>query len=40
MKATVKVGIEAQSPLGRGCRVEFSGLQIASGAPDDLRKGR
>lgn len=40
MKKAVRVGLEAQSPVGRGCSVLFEGWRIAPGAPKDMRKGR
>ncbi|HUX42940.1 MAG TPA: DUF1349 domain-containing protein [Rectinemataceae bacterium] len=40
MKAALRVGLEAQSPVGRGCSVEFRGYTIVAGAPTDMRKGR
>jgi uncharacterized protein len=40
MKATVRVGLEAQSPIGKGCSVSFRGFAIEAGAPEDMRKGR
>jgi regulation of enolase protein 1 (concanavalin A-like superfamily) len=40
MKAEVKVGIEAQSPIGSGCAVSFQGLKIVETAVKDLRKGK
>ncbi|MBT4131734.1 MAG: DUF1349 domain-containing protein [Candidatus Jacksonbacteria bacterium] len=33
------VGVEAQSPVGEGCRVEFSDINYSSNAPKDMRKG-
>lgn len=33
------VGIEAQSPLGEGCRVKFSDIYYSPEPPKDLRKG-
>ena len=40
MKAALRVGLEAQSPVGRGCVVEFRGYSLVAGAPADMRKGR
>jgi uncharacterized protein len=40
MKETVKVGLEAQSPRGEGCKVEFSGFKIADNTLADMRKGK
>jgi regulation of enolase protein 1 (concanavalin A-like superfamily) len=40
MKAEVKVGLEAQSPIGSGCAVSFRGLKFPETAVKDLRKGR
>ena len=33
-------GIVAQSPLGRGCTVTFSGLVISENRAGDIRKGK
>jgi uncharacterized protein len=40
MKAEVKVGVEAQSPAGQGCRVTFRRLRLAPGSVENLRQGR
>jgi uncharacterized protein len=40
MKETVRVGLEAQSPRGDGCIVEFSGFKIADNILSDMRKGK
>jgi uncharacterized protein len=40
MKEEVRIGLEAQSPLGAGCKVEFSGFKIADKALKDMRKGK
>lgn len=40
MKEQVRVGIVAQSPLGRGCTVTFSGLVISENRVKDIRKGK
>ena len=40
MKAALRVGLEAQSPVGRGCAVSFRGYSLSAGAPTDMRKGR
>lgn len=40
MKTSVRVGLEAQSPVGRGCAVGFRGYTLLAGAPVDMRKGR
>lgn len=40
MKDELRVGIEAQSPTGKGCKVLFSKLSLAEGSPKDLRKGK
>jgi len=40
MKGAVRVGLEAQSPVGRGCAVAFRGFSIAAGAPKDMSKGK
>ncbi len=40
MKKTLKVGIEVQSPRGRGCTACFSTPIFKPEAPKDLRKGR
>jgi regulation of enolase protein 1 (concanavalin A-like superfamily) len=39
MKAELKVGLEAQSPVGAGCRVLFERFELLSGALKDMRKG-
>ena len=40
MKAAIRVGLEAQSPVGRGCTVAFRGYTMVAGTPADMRKGR
>ena len=40
MKDEVRVGIEAQSPVGKGCRVSFRDLRISDKAVKDMRKGK
>jgi uncharacterized protein len=40
MKAEVKIGLVAQSPLGKGCKVEFFGLRIGDNELKDMRKGK
>jgi regulation of enolase protein 1 (concanavalin A-like superfamily) len=40
MKPKVKVGIEAQSPLGNGCSVTFDQWKLGPLAVKDMRKGR
>jgi uncharacterized protein len=40
MKDEVRVGIEAQSPVGSGCSVEFEKYRIVDFALKDMRKGR
>jgi uncharacterized protein len=40
MKEEVKIGLEAQSPLGGGCKVAFSGLKITDNDLKDIRKGK
>ena len=40
MKAEVKVGLEAQSPIGGGCAVAFSALKFTETPIKDMRKGR
>jgi Uncharacterized conserved protein len=40
MRAEVRVGIEAQSPIGKGCTVAFSKYAISESAPADMRKGK
>jgi uncharacterized protein len=40
MKQAVRVGLEAQSPVGAGCAVAFSGYKLSPGAVKDLRKGK
>jgi len=40
MKSTVRVGLEAQSPLGSGCSVAFGGFKLVEGGVKDLRKGK
>ena len=40
MRTTLRVGLEAQSPVGRGCTVTFRGYSLVAGAPTDMRKGR
>jgi len=40
MKAEVKVGLEAQSPIGKGCRVEFSKFSISDKGLKSMRKGK
>lgn len=37
--APVRVGFEAQSPLGTGCRVSFNEIAFAAGGLADLRNG-
>jgi regulation of enolase protein 1 (concanavalin A-like superfamily) len=36
---TARVGFEAQSPMGEGCRVTFDDLEYRDHAPADLRDG-
>lgn len=40
MKAEVKVGLEAQSPLGKGCKVEFTKYSTAANNLKSMRKGK
>ncbi len=40
MKRALRVGLEAQSPLGRACSVAFRAYSLVPGAPADMRKGR
>ncbi|HUX37057.1 MAG TPA: DUF1349 domain-containing protein [Rectinemataceae bacterium] len=40
MKRALRVGLEAQSPVGRGCSVTFRAYSLVPGAPADMRKGR
>ena len=40
MKRKVKVGLEAQSPLGKGCSVAFGGWKIGPLRVENVRKGR
>lgn len=40
MKEELKIGLEAQSPAGTGCRVEFSKLSIGDNKVRDMRKGK
>jgi uncharacterized protein len=40
MKASVRVGLVAQSPLGSGCAAEFEGFKVADNTLADLRKGK
>jgi uncharacterized protein len=40
MKEEVRIGLEAQSPLGSGCKVEYFGLKIEDNDLKDLRKGK
>jgi uncharacterized protein len=40
MKNEVRVGLEAQSPIGYGCRVEFTRFQISEKEIKDIRSGR
>ena len=40
MKAELRVGLEAQSPIGSGCLVEFTGYKIADYNLKDMRKGK
>jgi uncharacterized protein len=40
MKDEVRIGLEAQSPRGNGCKVEFSGFRIADNTLADMRKGK
>ena len=40
MKGEVKIGLEAQSPLGKGCKVEFCKLAISDNKLKSMRKGR
>ncbi len=39
-RAAVRVGLVAQSPLGTGCAVGFSGFKVAAKRLADIRKGR
>jgi uncharacterized protein len=39
-KGSVRVGLEAQSPLGSGCSAAFRGYKVAPGAVKDMRKGK
>ncbi len=39
MSAEVKVGLVAQSPVGSGCRVVFTGFEVKDYALGDLRRG-
>ncbi|MDR2898262.1 MAG: DUF1349 domain-containing protein [Spirochaetaceae bacterium] len=39
MKPVVKVGFLAQSPTGKGCIVEFSGMKLTEYNLKDMRKG-
>jgi hypothetical protein len=40
MRETVKVGLEAQSPRGKGCKAEFTNLKIGDNDLKDMRKGK
>lgn len=40
MRETLRVGLEAQSPVGKGCAVLFRGYRLKEGSPADMRKGR
>ncbi len=40
MKEEVRIGLEAQSPIGKGCKVEFSNFKIEDNQLKDMRKGR
>ncbi len=40
MKSEVAIGMEAQSPLGEGCRVEFTGFEIVPNTFTDIRAAR
>jgi uncharacterized protein len=40
MKDEVRVGLEAQSPLGDGCRVEFYKFSVSANDLKDMRKGK
>jgi len=40
MKESVRIGLEAQSPIGNGCKVEFSNFKIEDNDLKDMRKGR
>lgn len=40
MKPKVKVGLEAQSPVGKGCSVAFGGWKLGPFSANDMRKGR
>jgi regulation of enolase protein 1 (concanavalin A-like superfamily) len=40
MKNEVKVGLEAQSPLGKGCRVEFTKYAVGANSLKSMRKGK
>jgi regulation of enolase protein 1 (concanavalin A-like superfamily) len=40
MKDEVRVGLEAQSPVGRGCKATFRGFKVVQGEIKDMRKGR
>jgi uncharacterized protein len=40
MKGEVKVGLEAQSPIGKGCRVEYRGFKVDDNNLKDMRKGK
>jgi uncharacterized protein len=39
MKQAVKVGLEAQSPIGKYCKVEFSEIKMEKRTISDMRKG-
>jgi len=40
MKEEVRIGLEAQSPIGNGCKVEFSNFKIEDNKLKDMRKGK
>lgn len=40
MKEELRVGIEAQSPIGKGCKVQFTKFALAYSALKDMRKGK
>jgi uncharacterized protein len=40
MKAEVKAGLEAQSPIGKGCKAEFKGFKLSGDAVKNMRKGK
>jgi len=40
MKSELTVGMVAQSPLGAGCRVEFSGFEVGPNTYTDIRAAR